>query len=124
MINNFEDLEVWQKSHKFTLSIYKITKGFPESERFGITNQLRRASVSIGNNIAEGFGRHTTKDFINFLHKSLGSLYECYSMLRLSVDLSYISMGQYKEFYDLWLSVKMMLKKLIGTLERKVVSNL
>lgn len=67
MVNNFQDLHVWQKkSHQLVLDIYELTKSFPKDERFRITEQLLRFVASIPTNIAEGFGRYTTKDYIKF----------------------------------------------------------
>jgi four helix bundle protein len=67
VINNYRDLQVWQKSKELVLAVYEITKLFPSDEKFGLTNQVRRAAVSIPSNIAEGYGRHSTIDYIRFL---------------------------------------------------------
>ena len=67
-MRNFKNLCVWQKSHEFVLEIYKITKDFPNEEKFGLTSQIRRATTSIALNIAEGCGRKTEKEFANFLN--------------------------------------------------------
>ena len=75
-MHRFKDLEIWKKSRVFCSSIYEITSNFPESEKFGLTNQLRRASVSIPSNIAEGSSRKTNKGFSRFLQIALGSAYE------------------------------------------------
>lgn len=97
MAKKFEDLLIWSKSHGITVEIYKITKYFPKEELFCITNQIRRSSLSIENNIAEGFGRKTKKDFSHFLYMALGSLYETKSMIHLSFELMYIKLEKYKE---------------------------
>jgi four helix bundle protein len=120
MVQEFEDLEVWQKAHELTLMVYKITKGFPPEEKFGLVSDMRRAAVSIENNIAEGFGRRTTKDYINFLYKSLGSALELRSMVRVSRDLEYINYEQFNDLIKRVISVKMMLRKLVSSLESKI----
>ena len=69
-----KDLEIWKRSIDLVIKIYQLTKGFPDDEKFGLTNQMRRASVSVPSNIAEGAGRRSSKEFINFLFISAGSL--------------------------------------------------
>ena len=69
-------LKVWQKAHTFTINLYKITLAFPSEEKFGLTNQIRRASISIESNIAEGAGRNSSKDFSRFLNIAQGSVFE------------------------------------------------
>ena len=119
MIKNFEELFVWQKAHRLTKFIYQITRSFPQDERFGLTSQIRRSSISVENNIAEGFGRRTTKDFINFLYKSLGSLLETRSMVRLSNELRFINQKDYEFMLEETIGLQMMIKKLIGVLKKK-----
>ena len=88
---SFEKLDVWQLSRKLTGIIYKITDKFPVEEKFGLTNQLRRAAVSIASNIAEGSSRNSLKDQIRFIEIAYGSLMEVYTQLCIAVDLSYVS---------------------------------
>ncbi|MDP3732231.1 MAG: four helix bundle protein [Candidatus Omnitrophota bacterium] len=90
-IRSFEDLIVWQKSHRLVLEIYKMTKDFPQDEKFGLVSQMRRAAVSVAANIAEGFKRRGTKDKINFYNTSQSSLTELQNYLILVRDLKYIS---------------------------------
>lgn len=90
-MHRFKDLEVWKMSRKFCSDIYAITATFPDSERFGLTNQLRRAAVSIASNIAEGASRSSDKDFCRFLEIAIGSAYEIESQLLISSDLNFIS---------------------------------
>ncbi len=87
----FEDLKIWQKGMELVKIIYKITSNFPQNEIFALTSQVRRSAVSIPSNIAEGKGRSSTKEFINFLHIALGSLYELKTQIDIAKDLSYIS---------------------------------
>ncbi len=90
-MHRFKDLEIWKKSRLFCSEIYNITSKFPESEKFGLTNQLRRASVSIPSNIAEGSSRHSNKDFARFLQITLGSAYEIETQLLIASDLGFIN---------------------------------
>ena len=86
---NFQDLIVWRKAHEFVLGVYKLSKGFPRDEVYGLTSQLKRAAVSIPANIAEGFkkkGQHDKARFLNIAH---GSLEECRYYLILTRDLGY-----------------------------------
>jgi len=88
---SFEKLEVWKLAKKFSLKIYTITEKYPDSEKFGLTSQLRRASVSISTNLAEGSGRNTGKDKAHFTQLAFGSLMECLNLLLISKDLELIS---------------------------------
>ncbi len=89
-MHRFRDLEIWKKSRRFCSKIYTTTSRSPESEKFGITNQLRRAAVSIPSNIAEGSSRKSNKDFSRFLQITLGSTYEIETQLLISYDLNFI----------------------------------
>ncbi len=89
----FENLIVWQKSRLFVTQIYSITSRFPESEKFCLTNQIRRASVSITANIAEGSGRTSKKDQAHFTQLSYSSLMEVLSHIYIAFDLGFISKG-------------------------------
>jgi four helix bundle protein len=86
---SFEDLVVWQKSHQFTIGIYKYSRGFPKEETYGLTSQFRRAAVSIAANIAEGFKKRGVKDKARFMNIAQGSVEECRYYLILSYDLNY-----------------------------------
>ena len=86
----FQDLRVWQNAHKLTLEIYQYTRKFPQNEIFSLTAQLRRSASSVSANIAEGFWRETTKEFIRFLYNSRGSIGETINHLILAKDLEYI----------------------------------
>ena len=90
-MHRFKDLEIWKKGRIFCSEIYSITSKFPESEKFGLTNQLRRASVSIHSNIAEGSSRKSNKDFAPFLQITLGSAYEIETQLLIAFDLGFIN---------------------------------
>jgi len=94
---SFEKLEVWHDARELTKIIYKITKGFPDDERFGITNQMRRSVISVSSNIVEGSYRSSGKDKSNFMTISYSSLMELLNQLIVSLDLSYINEDQYNE---------------------------
>ena len=83
------DLDVWKKSIQFVKNIYKITSKFPDTEKYGLTNQMRRCAVSIPSNIAEGAGRNSKKEFKQFLYISLGSISELETQLIISTELNY-----------------------------------
>jgi four helix bundle protein len=85
----FRDLIVWQKAHEFVLSVYGMTKAFPQNELYGLTSQMRRAAVSIPANIAEGFKKRGRADKARFLNIAQGSIEECRYYLILSMDLQY-----------------------------------
>ena len=92
---SFEKLDVWQKSKDFSVLIYRLTQKFPTEEKFGITNQLRRASVSIASNIAEGSSRSSFKDQARFSEIAYGSLVEVLNQLIISFELKYINSEDY-----------------------------
>ena len=109
MIKSFKDLKVWQKAHELVLLIYKLTNKFPPEERFGLTNQTRRAAVSIGSNIVEGFRRFSSKVSGNFYDIADGSLEELKYQLLLSKDLKYINLDEYNNALSLSEEVSKML---------------
>jgi four helix bundle protein len=87
---NHKELDVWKESMLLAKEVYLLTKGFPKEELYGITSQIRRASVSVPSNIAEGAARSSDKEFIQFLYISLGSISELETQLLLSRDLGFI----------------------------------
>lgn len=90
-MHQFKELIIWKKSREFCSKIYAITSNFPTEEKFGITNQLRRASVSIPSNIAEGSSRKSNKDFARFLEIAIGFAYEIETQILISSDLGFIN---------------------------------
>ena len=94
-MRDFHKLGIWERSHQFTLKVYDVTKSFPQSELFGLTSQIRRASSSIPTNIAEGCGRATNKDFAHFLQMAIGSASEVEYELLLARDLHYLNNDDY-----------------------------
>ena len=107
-MRNFKNLYVWQKSHEFVLEIYKITKDFPNEEKFGLTSQIRRATTSIALNIAEGCGRKTEKEFANFLNISFGSCSEVEYAILLCKDLNFITEKKYNDIDNKLSEIKKM----------------
>lgn len=90
-MHQFKELGIWQKSKIFCSQIYTVTSAFPNDEKFGLTNQLRRASVSVPSNIAEGSSRNSNKDFSRFLEIAIGSCYEIETQLLIAFDLNFLS---------------------------------
>jgi four helix bundle protein len=90
-IKSFTDLKAWRSSHRLSISIYRITEEFPKNEQFGLCSQMKRATVSVTSNIAEGFGRATPADKEHFYIMASGSLYEIKSQLILAKDLGFIN---------------------------------
>ena len=90
-MNNFKKLVVWQRTREFVKDIYLVTSKFPKEELYGLTSQIRKATISIALNIAEGSGRKTNKDFAHFLDISYGSSLEVEAQIILSLDLEFIS---------------------------------
>lgn len=96
-MKNFKDLLIWQKSIELVIFVYKITKQFPDEEKYGLINQMRRSAVSIPSNIAEGHMRSTNKDFRQFISIARGSLAELETQSIISYELKYIKDNIYKE---------------------------
>jgi four helix bundle protein len=119
MLKNYRDLKVWQKSYRLCLDLYRITKKFPKEEIYGLTSQIRRAAVSIPSNMAEGYGRKTTADYLRFLYIAYGSICELETQLLLSSDLNYVNKENLKALRDDTEEVERMLKALIKSLENK-----
>ncbi|WP_282773573.1 four helix bundle protein [Phaeodactylibacter xiamenensis] len=99
-MRNFRNWEVWKNAKSLVKIVYQVTASFPDTEKFGLTNQIRRAAVSIPANIAEGAGRRTEKDFKNFLYIALGSAFELEALIDLSHDLSFIKKDRFDELHD------------------------
>lgn len=95
-MTDFKKLDVFQKTRLFTLELYSVTKTFSESEKFGITSQIRRASISMATNIAEGSGRDSSKEFARFLYVAYASACEVECLLILSNDLKIITDEKFK----------------------------
>src|SRR3989338_4291068 len=96
-IRSFTDLDAWKEGHRLVLAIYSVTKNFPKEEQFGLTNQLRRAAVSITSNIAEGFSRNSFLEKVQFYSTALGSTTETQNQLLIARDVNYLSAGKFQE---------------------------
>ena len=114
------DLDFFNKSHRFVLDIYRITRRFPKYEIFGLTSQMRRAAVSIPANIAEGYARRGKKDKIRFYNISEGSIQECRYYIILSRDLGYLNNSNLLDKLD---DIAKMLKQYIKKIEKSVKTN-
>ncbi len=100
MLKSFQELDAWKKAHEVALAIYRLSRAFPAEERYGLTAQLRRCASSVAANIAEGFGRRSTRDFVRYLEIASGSLEETRYFLILSRDLEYLKMQDYSGLKD------------------------
>ena len=119
MLKDYKELQVWQKAYQLCVAIYKRTNTFPKEERYGITSQIRRAAVSIPSNIAEGYGRKTTKEYIQALYIAYGSVCELETQILLSNDLGYINAEDLEQLQKSLGDIERMLKGLIKSLENK-----
>ena len=119
-IRTFRDLIVWQKSMTMVTDIYRATGAFPREELFGLTSQMRRCAVSIPSNIAEGYGRQATGDYIRFLQIALGSLYELQTQVEIANNLNYFNNKDPldgKSLLEQSREVERMLKRLLDKLK-------
>ena len=119
MLKNYKDLKVWQKSYELCLETYRITAKFPKEERYGLTSQIRRSVVSIPSNIAEGYGRKTTLDYVRMLYISYGSVCELETQILLAGDLDFIEKGELDTLQKDIAEIERMLKALIKSLENR-----
>lgn len=118
-MKSYKDLEVWQKAVSLLTEIYKITKNLPQDEKFGLVSQIQRAATSIPANIAEGWGRGTTKEYIQFLRVARGSLLELETHLIIAQNLSYLTQDVANPIQQKLESIGMMLNRLIQSLKKK-----
>ena len=119
-ILSFRDLEVWRNGVKLARDIYQLTGTFPNHELYALTSQLRRAAVSVSSNIAEGFVRNSTKDFVRFLYISLGSLAEIETQIEIALELNYTDITKTEELKN---SIQVLMKQIrsyINALKRKI----
>lgn len=119
-INSFKDLEIWQLSHQAVLSVYDLLVNIPRQEDYNIKSQLMRASVSIPTNIAEGMGRYSRKEFIQFLNIARGSVEECKYLLILSYDLQYISKEDFEKNSSVYDLIGKKINALIKSIKEKI----
>jgi four helix bundle protein len=119
MIKSYRDLIVWQKSVDFVIEIYKLTKQFPKEEIYGLTSQIRRASVSIPSNIAEGFSRKHRREYSQFIRMAFASGAEVETQMIIAKKLGYASVSLYKKADDLLVEIMKMLNSLNSALVAK-----
>ena len=120
MLRNYKDLKVWQKSYNLCLLIYKVTSDFPRQEQYNLVSQIRRTAVSLPSNIAEGYGRKTTVEYIRYLYIAYGSHCELETQVSLSGDLELIKPDILDKIQQDIAEVERMIKSLINSLERKL----
>ncbi len=118
-MQDFRNLDVWTKAHSITLELYRLTEGFPKSEVFGLSSQIRRAASSIAANLAEGCGR-TQPEFGRFLQIAFGSACELEYELLLAQDLGFLGYQPYEEINASVIEVKRMLNSLLKRIQRDV----
>jgi four helix bundle protein len=119
-IRTYRDLIVWQKSMVLVTEVYKLTKTFPHDETYGLSIQMRRCAVSIPSNIAEGYGRNSTPEYLRFVRFSLGSLFELQTQLEISRNLGYLDIINGESLYESSREIERMLASLARELEKKV----
>ncbi|MBN2284141.1 MAG: four helix bundle protein [Deltaproteobacteria bacterium] len=117
MVKTFRDLLVWQKGMELVIRIYEITRCFPGEEIFGLKTQLRRSAVSIPSNIAEGFGRRTTGEYIRFLSISTGSLFELQTQLEIACSLNLLEESLFRKIDEKSRELERMLSVMIKKLK-------
>ena len=118
-IRTFRDLLVWQKSMALVTEVYRASAEFPTHERYGLSSQIRRCAVSIPSNIAEGFGRHSTTDYIRFLTIANGSLYELQTQVEIALNLEYMESNIYDTLHEQTREIERMMSSLIQSLKRR-----
>jgi four helix bundle protein len=118
-VRSFRDLTVWQKSLDLAEAIYVQSHGFPKAEVYGLTSQMRRCAISIPSNIAEGHARHSTKEFLQFLGISQGSLAELETQIEIAVRLGYITRQQHVDILQPCNEIGKMLSALIKSLRTR-----
>ena len=122
-IRVFTDLIAWQEAHKLVLSIYRVTREFPKDEQFGLTAQLRRASVSISSNIAEGFSRISYAEKIHFYSIALGSVTEVQNQILIARDIEYTSPLDFKNIEQQGTKVHKLINGLIKSSRLHLIPN-
>lgn len=113
---SYKDLKVWSKSMDLVTEIYKVTGKFPKEEIYGLTNQLRRAAVSVPSNIAEGQGRFSRKEFQQFLHHARGSLLEVETQIQIAMNLQYLTEPETKSILNISAEIGRMINGLKNSL--------
>ena len=120
--SDYRQLKVWQKAMDLTVEIYSLVNKFPREENYALSDQMRRSVVSIPSNIAEGQGRNSVKEFVNFLSIARGSLWELETQIEISERLHYIDSGQKNKVYEQTEEIGKMLNALATSLEQTPIT--
>ena len=122
-IRSYKDLDIWKRSCTVVTMVYRVTEPFPKREMFGITNQLRRAAVSVPSNIAEGAARLYTREYIRFLSNALGSIAEIETQFKVAVDLDYTNQQRIASITQELDEIGKMTRRLIQRLEERLATS-
>ena len=120
-IRTHKNLEVWKNSIKLVTQIYEETNKFPKVELYGLTSQIRKSAISVPSNISEGAGRNHTKEFIQFLYISMGSLAELETQLIIASNLNYLSNQVFDNLNTLLIEIRSQLSGLIKSLQKRIL---
>ena len=118
-MSTFKDLLIWQKSMILVTEIYQLTNLFPKEEIYGLTSQIRRCSVSVPSNIAEGYGRNGNKDYLKFLNIAISSLFEMQTQLEISFNLKYINENQFNKTHEESREIERMISSFIRKIKER-----
>ena len=118
-MKTFRDLIVWQKAMELVTLIYQLSKSFPKDELYGLISQMRRTAVSIPANIAEGYGRRSTQDYLRFLQIAMSSNFELQTLLEIARNLHYLSTDSFENAFDKSREIERMLSSLIKKVSSK-----
>ena len=119
-IASYKNLIVWQKAIEFVTVIYKTTKLFPSDEKFNLITQINRAVISVPVNIAEGYGRESSKNYLQFLRISRGSILELETLLLISKNLDYLPIEDYEKLTENLNEISKLLQGLIKSIQNKI----
>lgn len=124
MAESFRDLIAWQRAMAFVADVYRITAEFPRHEMYGLTRQVRDAACSVPSNIAEGKGRDTKKDYVQFLYRARGSLYEADTQLEIGRNLQFITVEAFDRIHEQAAEVGRVLNGLIRNIHEQIEAGL
>lgn len=118
-MSTFRNLVIWQKAMILTTKTYNSTRNFPKEEIFGLTSQIRRATISIPSNIAEGFGRDSSKEYLRFLNISISSLFELQTQLEIAKNISFLTENEFNNLYEDSREIERMLVSFIAKVKER-----
>lgn len=118
-MKTYRDLIVWKKSMELVTKIYQMTKTFPREEIYGLASQIRRCAISVPSNIAEGYGRKSTDDYLRFLQIAMSSLYELQTQIEIALNLKYLPDNKFQQIYESTREIERMLSSLIRKVGEK-----